>query len=154
VPGLRQRREDIPELATAILTRIHGQQTPPTLTADALAALQAYRFPGNVRELENILERASALCEDHRIGIEALRLNTSPVGDSDSTDSNAPLPVPVPAIDTTAANGSLETFLEGIERQVITQALEACRWNRTAAAEKLGLSFRALRYRLKKLGID
>lgn len=147
VPALRERRDDIPLLAKTILDRLSQQDggAPVQLDDDALATLQAYHFPGNVRELENILERAFTLCENRRITSTDLRLSGQM---PDAPGLNLSEPEPMGSAD------SLEDYLENIERRLITQALDATRWNRTAAAEKLGLSFRALRYRLKKLGID
>lgn len=141
VPPLRERREDIAELADAVLRRLAGGRQPPRLHPDALARLQAYRFPGNVRELENMLERAFTLCEDDEIRPGDLRL----------TEGSA---ATCAAAGTLAQVENLEDYLEQIERQLIMQALEETRWNRTAAAQRLGLSFRSMRYRLKKLGID
>ncbi|MFV1943696.1 sigma-54 dependent transcriptional regulator [Pseudomonas luteola] len=143
VPPLRERREDIAELCSTILKRLakESQQDLAQLTDDALAKLKSYRFPGNVRELENMLERAYTLCEDNLIKPSDLRLADTP--QSSSTG------------ETNLANiNNLEDYLEEIERKLIMQALEETRWNRTAAAERLGLSFRSMRYRLKKLGID
>jgi two-component system response regulator PilR (NtrC family) len=111
------------------------------LSAQALEKLKNYRFPGNVRELENMLERASALCDAELIQPQDLRLTeASNQGEAGSH--------------CLAQIDNLEEHLEGIERNLIMQALEETRWNRTAAAQRLGLSFRSLRYRLKKLGID
>ena len=111
------------------------------LDEDALEKLKSYRFPGNVRELENMLERAYTLCEDDRITASDLRLaDCSPANESGETSL--------------AQIDNLEDHLEAIERKLIMQALEETRWNRTAAAQRLGLSFRSMRYRLKKLGID
>lgn len=143
VPPLRERREDIAELCSTILKRLakESQQDLAQLTDDALAKLKSYRFPGNVRELENMLERAYTLCEDNLIKPSDLRLADTP------QSSNAG--------ETSLANiSNLEDYLEEIERKLIMQALEETRWNRTAAADRLGLSFRSMRYRLKKLGID
>ncbi|ENA33284.1 MULTISPECIES: sigma-54-dependent transcriptional regulator [Pseudomonas] len=143
VPPLRERREDIAELCSTILKRLakESQQDLAQLTDDALAKLKSYRFPGNVRELENMLERAYTLCEDNLIKPSDLRL-----ADTSQSSSTG---------ETSLANiSNLEDYLEEIERKLIMQALEETRWNRTAAAERLGLSFRSMRYRLKKLGID
>ncbi|MDT0619791.1 sigma-54 dependent transcriptional regulator [Salinisphaera sp. P385] len=150
VPPLRERAADIPELADCILAGLAshlGLDPTPSLAASARDALQAHDFPGNVRELENILERAVTLCDDADIGVEYLRLQ-SPLARPD--ENTAP-----PTAETRPAGVEpLENRLEHIERQSIIQALEATRYNKTRAAEKLGISFRALRYRLKKLGID
>jgi two-component system response regulator PilR (NtrC family) len=143
VPSLRERREDIPLLAARMLTRL-AQGTgvaSATLSSDALAKLKNYRFPGNVRELENMLERAYTLCENEQIQASDLRL-------ADVTSSGESGEISLAGID------NLEDYLESIERKLIEQALEETRWNRTAAAERLGMTFRSLRYRLKKLGID
>ncbi|WP_286788381.1 MULTISPECIES: sigma-54 dependent transcriptional regulator [unclassified Pseudomonas] len=143
VPPLRERREDTAELCSTILKRLakESQQDLAQLTDDALAKLKSYRFPGNVRELENMLERAYTLCEDNLIKPSDLRLADTPQSSSTGETSLANI-------------NNLEDYLEEIERKLIMQALEETRWNRTAAAERLGLSFRSMRYRLKKLGID
>jgi two-component system response regulator PilR (NtrC family) len=142
VPPLRERREDIPLLADAMLRRMsEAAGVRLRLSEQALEKLKNYRFPGNVRELENMLERASALSETELIQPEDLRL----------TDAGNPGEA---ADHCLAQIDNLEDHLEGIERNLIMQALEETRWNRTAAAQRLGLSFRSLRYRLKKLGID
>ncbi len=115
-----------------------------------------------MRELENILERAQTLCEGEIIQPADLNLPTAtarPAAPSTPPPSNPPRPTAAPATAAPAAQGDpptrdLESYLEQLERDAITQALEATRYNKTAAAEKLGISFRALRYRLKKLGID
>ena len=143
VPALRERREDIGALATHMLERLARDAglAPATLGDDALARLKSYRFPGNVRELENMLERAYTLCEGDVIRPADLRLADAPAATATGEASLANI-------------ANLEDHLESIERQLIMQALEETRWNRTAAAERLGLSFRSMRYRLKKLGID
>ena len=143
VPPLRERREDIPQLADVMLRRLSDGTglAPAKLTGDALEKLKSYRFPGNVRELENMLERAHTLCEDEQIKASDLRLADAVCSTDDGEASLA-------SID------NLEDYLEDIERKLIMQALEETRWNRTAAAQRLGLTFRSMRYRLKKLGID
>ncbi|WP_374381865.1 sigma-54-dependent transcriptional regulator [Pseudomonas fluvialis] len=142
VPPLRERREDIPLLANVLLQRLNQcSHNNVQLSEDAIAKLQSYRFPGNVRELENMLERAYTLCEHERIEARDLRLADSSLP-SDGGETSLAL------VD------NLEDYLEAIERKLIMQALEETRWNRTAAAERLGMSFRSMRYRLKKLGID
>jgi len=158
VPPLRDRGDDIPLLANHILERIAREyECPPAhLTPAAIGRLKGYHFPGNVRELENILERAFTLCDDDQIDAEDLHLNggVAPAGSMEKQPETSAAdpgteepPVPDGEID-------LEDYLEGIERQAIEKALEATRWNKTAAARRLGISFRALRYRLKKLGMD
>ena len=143
VPALRERREDIPLLADTMLKRLgEGSGLPPAkLTGEALDKLKCYRFPGNVRELENMLERAYTLCENDQIQAHDLRL-------ADASPATEAGEASLAQID------NLEDYLEEIERKLIMQALEETRWNRTAAAQRLGLTFRSMRYRLKKLGID
>lgn len=143
VPPLRERREDIGKLAEAMLRRLaqDSGDTPALLHPEALAKLQSYRFPGNVRELENMLERAYTLCEGEEIKPGDLRLSDAP-GISENGEASL------------AQIDNLEDHLEEVERKLIMQALEETRWNRTAAAQRLGLSFRSMRYRLKKLGLD
>lgn len=142
VPSLRERREDVPELAEAVLRRLGRRMkiTPPILGKDALEALEAYAFPGNVRELENILERAITLSTSGEVRASDIQLRPTPVGSTAAvTPPNA---------------GALGDHLEDIERDAIVKALEQTRFNKTAAAKVLGMSFRALRYRIKKLGIE
>jgi two-component system response regulator PilR (NtrC family) len=163
VPPLRERSEDIPELADAIVTRLArrlGTQAP-TLTPEALEVLRAFSFPGNVRELENVLERALALCNQGRIDVGDLQLRALPRAEN----AGAPPPevlaqmrgvgaAPAEAAAPAAARGALGEQLEDVERVAIIKALEAARYNKTAAAKALGMTFRALRYRIKKLGIE
>jgi two-component system response regulator PilR (NtrC family) len=143
VPALRERREDIPQLAEAVLKRLAASSglPPAVLTPGAMDTLKSYRFPGNVRELENMLERAYTLCEDDRIDAGDLRV----------TDQTANVEAGEPSL---AEVDNLEDYLESVERKLILQALEETRWNRTAAAQRLNMSFRSMRYRLKKLGLD
>ena len=144
VPPLRERREDIAQLADVMLARLADGTglAAAKLHPDALEKLKNYRFPGNVRELENMLERAYTLCEDDQITPSDLRLaDASSPGNEGGETSLAQI-------------DNLEDYLEDIERKLIMQALEETRWNRTAAAQRLGLTFRSMRYRLKKLGID
>ncbi|WP_243351912.1 sigma-54-dependent transcriptional regulator [Stenotrophomonas acidaminiphila] len=148
VPPLRERRGDLPQLAAAILSRLaRSQQLPtPLLSPSALDALGGYAFPGNVRELENVLERALALADGDSIGASDLRLPT-PRGDAGSASEEA-------QADIDAGNAALPSYIEQMERAAIQKALEENRWNRTRTAAQLGITFRALRYKLKKLGMD
>jgi two-component system response regulator PilR (NtrC family) len=152
VPALRERPEDVPDLAEAILFRLGRRMNvpPPTLTRDALDALGNYYFPGNVRELENILERAVTLCSGGEIRIEDIQLRPA------AAPGAAPGAAPEPGAEAAsgARNGKLGDHLEDIERDAIVKALEKHRFNKTAAAKALGMSFRTLRYRIKKLGIE
>ncbi|MGB8338910.1 MAG: sigma-54 dependent transcriptional regulator [Burkholderiales bacterium] len=144
MPSLRQIPEDIPVIARFILARFARQNggAVPTIDDAAMKALQQYEFPGNVRELENVLERALALCGGDKIGKDDLYL--SEVGDADNELSGTLQPGELP----------LEDYLDRVERDAIMQALEKTRYNKTAAAKLLGITFRALRYRLDRLGID
>ncbi|MCD5993227.1 sigma-54-dependent Fis family transcriptional regulator [Pseudomonas sp. CDFA 602] len=143
VPSLRERREDIDQLAASVLKRLAANSGQPLarLHDQALDTLKSYRFPGNVRELENMLERAYTLCENDEIHAGDLRLAESAAAQESDGHNLANI-------------DNLEDYLEKIERKLILQALEETRWNRTAAADRLGLSFRSMRYRLKKLGLE
>lgn len=152
VPPLRERPEDIPELCAHILERLAAQTgvPAPILAPDAIGALGKYPFPGNVRELENILERAMTLCEGNRIHDSDLRLTSSgQIGEPARADDDGGQ-----VRDTPAPADDLDSVLENVERQTILNALEEARWNKTAAARNLGISFGALRYRMQKFGLD
>jgi len=175
VPSLRERADDIALLAVQILERLAREYgaDAPVLGDAALVALQSYRFPGNVRELENVLERAFTLCDRHRIeprdlnlpGISSraepaleptapeIEIEIQTATEDDDFDGAVPQP-PFASTYQLKPGESLEAYLEGIERQIITETLEATRWNKTAAAKRLGITFRALRYRLKKLNLE
>jgi two-component system response regulator PilR (NtrC family) len=142
VPSLRERPEDVPELAESVLRRLGRRMkiTPPTLSKEALVALETYAFPGNVRELENILERAITMSTGGEVRGGDIQLRATTIGSA--SPANAP------------SGGALGDHLEDIEREAILKALEQTRYNKTAAAKVLGMSFRALRYRIKKLGIE
>lgn len=151
IPPLRDRPEDIPLLAENLLERfaLQNKTSKPILTHEAWTELCKYTFPGNVRELSNILERAMALNETGLIQLIDLRL---PRHETREISVLAELSHPaIPVVDHTLG---LDASLEQVERQLITQALETTHWNRTAAAKILGISFRALRYRLQKHGLD
>jgi two-component system response regulator PilR (NtrC family) len=143
VPPLRERREDIPLLAEHCLQKLtaNNRGEALTLTTDAVEALRAYDFPGNVRELENILERATTLSEGQAINGMDLQLPAA----GRAPDS---------ALTLTPGEVPLDTYMDNIEKDVLIKALEQTRYNKTAAARQLGITFRALRYRLKKLGLD
>ena len=148
VPSLRERPEDITVLADYFLNKIASTwQTPvPTLQPDAIEALKHYPFPGNVRELENILERAMTLCESDNISAIDLQLP-----DIKPAEQNHAQQVEE---DSTRNDYGLDPMLENTQREAIIRALEQTRYNKTAAAKLLGISFRAMRYRIKKLGIE
>jgi two-component system response regulator PilR (NtrC family) len=143
MPSLREHPQDIPLLAARIFDRIareHAERGPMKLADEALEALSQHPFPGNVRELENVLERATALCDGAIIGAHDLYLPQTEAAAAGDTGPDSAVP--------------LENYLGEIERQAILKALDETRWNRTAAAKKLGMTLRSLRYRLAKLGIE
>ncbi len=150
VPSLRERISDIPELAQLFLSNFAKEANVaiPQLNKDALTALKNYHFPGNVRELENILERAFTLCHDDTITVEDLKLREG--GKTPAPDNL------YPSINDLCAEQteSIDEYMAEVEREILTKALEQTAWNRTAAAKKLGISFRQMRYKLKKLGMD
>jgi two-component system response regulator PilR (NtrC family) len=139
MPPLREMQEDITGIANAILARL-ARGVPARLEADAQAALQHYPFPGNVRELENILERGLSLAADPQ-RITAADLHLTPY---ESEEDGASPP---------GEKWPLQDYLDRVERQAINEALEKTRFNRTAAAKLLGITFRARRYRMERLGI-
>ncbi|KRG69963.1 sigma-54-dependent transcriptional regulator [Pseudoxanthomonas dokdonensis] len=152
VPPLRERTGDLPQLTQAILARLaaqHGRDTP-ALSDAAMAALAGYGFPGNVRELENILERALAMADGDIINADDLYL---PQANGHARATAAGNGV-VHDINDDAPDGPLPSYIEQLERSAIHKALEDNRWNKTKAAAQLGITFRALRYKLKKLGIE
>jgi two-component system response regulator PilR (NtrC family) len=154
VPPLRERRDDLAQLAADILARLSREQgrSAPSLSDGAGAALMAYPFPGNVRELENILERALALSDGDSVDADDLGLQgRSGVSRDVVEPHHARLPDTTPPPHSPSA---LPTYIEDIERKAIEKALQEARYNKTKAAAALGITFRALRYKLKKLGID
>lgn len=138
MPPLRERMEDIAPLVEAILRRVFGD-SPPKLSSGAVKALSFYSFPGNVRELENILERATALCSDDLIEAEDLHLGPEEMSGSEEQGRGSE---------------TLDEYLNRLERQAILEALQKSEGNRTAAARLLGVTFRSMRYRLERLGIE
>ena len=142
VPSLRERLSDIPELAAAITARFASRtgMAATVISDEAMALLATHDYPGNVRELENVIERALTLCDGGTIRPEDIELRGSPSQFEESVPPHRP--------------GTLPETLDDIERNSIRRALEEARYNKTAAARALGISFRALRYRIKKLGIE
>ncbi len=156
VPPLRERREDLPQLAADVLGRLAEEQgrPAPRLGDDALAALLAYAFPGNVRELENILERALAMADGDRVSASDLHLPAASSPPANQPVGAAEAATGTPQTPATPAAAPLPTYIEDLERQAIEKALQENRYNKTKTAAALGITFRALRYKLKKLGID
>ncbi len=143
VPPLRDRQEDIEILIEYILDKICKENgiSTPKISEKSRAALRSYLYPGNVRELENILERAVALCDEGKIKHEDLHIPHELQLNSTTENINQDKDI------------KLNSYLDDVERERILNALEETHWNRTAAAKELGISFRALRYRLQKLNI-
>ena len=139
MPSLREMREDIPLIANAILAKL-SRGVVAQLEPEAVAALERYPFPGNVRELENILERGLSLATDPQ-HITAEDLHLTPL--ADEADAAGP----------PGDKWPLQDYLDRVERAAINEALEKTRYNRTAAAKLLGITFRAMRYRMERLGI-
>jgi two-component system, NtrC family, response regulator PilR len=157
VPALREHAEDIPELCDAMLRRLSRRLggDSPRLTPDALARLASYSFPGNVRELENVLERALTLSSGEELGPEDLQLRSVARGRQAAGEAPAPDHAGAGGSEAEAKPGeALGEQIEHLERDAILKALEQTRYNKTAAAKLLGMTFRALRYRIKKLGIQ
>jgi hypothetical protein len=173
MPPLREMREDLPQLITQLL-RKHRQGGDYTLTQPAKQALLQYSYPGNFRELENILERAVALAADNTIDAADLQLSSSPLLDEDDDWGSAIAAVSQnsSSADTAEAaapenSGQLDNlpgfvlgrtqvqdYLDDVERLIIEQALQKTRYNRTQAAKLLGISFRSMRYRMERLEIE
>jgi len=153
VPPLRERKEDIPPLIDALLSRVaEASQLPkPKIHHSAQQKLINYSYPGNIRELENILERAFTLCEDNQIQENDLQIGkTAAISESrESTGSKANQHFLA-----CQNHETIDDYLAEVERDIICETLEQTRWNKTLAAKKLGISFRSLRYRLAKLGLD
>jgi two-component system response regulator PilR (NtrC family) len=162
VPPLRERLDDLAEICAAVIERVAGDAgvTPvPELDAAALALLRRHAFPGNVRELENMLHRALALAGGARIGAEDLELPDSAPDEARGLAAGGPgaSPAPVAAAGAgpalTPLPSDLAAHLDQVEREILERALERHRFNRTAAGASLGLSLRQMRYRMARLGI-
>jgi two-component system response regulator PilR (NtrC family) len=155
VPPLRERISDLPALCAAVLQRIArdaGVAPLPTLAADALQHLLRYSFPGNVRELENLLHRALAMASTAEIGRSDLALPEELLQEVEAADAdNAPAPLPISGAPALPAD--LAAYLDGVEREILVRALERHRYNRTAAGASMGLSLRQMRYRMARLGV-
>ncbi len=158
LPALRQRPEDIPALADYYLKQLasYYHEEPKKLNHKAEEALKLYSFPGNLQELENILERAITLADSEHIDPRHLKLpEQQPTQSAPVQTTRAPqTEEAAPSQTSRPAEQSLEDYLQEIEKREILAALDSTLWNRTAAAKRLGMSFRSLRYRLKKLGIE
>ena len=161
VPALRERREDLPALCTALLARIalDGGMPVPTLSADVLQRLASHPLRGNVRELENLLHRAVALNDGDELHLDFAGEQGLSVELPDTALTPAPVDVPVADADTVNAPtpslpGDLQNHLDQQEREILVRALQASGFNRTAAAARLGLSLRQIRYRIARLGIS
>ena len=162
VPPLRERIDDLPAICGAVLQRIAhdaGVTPVPTLAPDALEHLLRYAFPGNVRELENLLHRALALAGTEVIVRADLALpdellaerdaNAQAAADRGAPASQAAATTPAPV----ALPNDLAAYLDAVEREILERALERYRYNRTAAGASLGLSLRQMRYRMARLGV-
>jgi two-component system response regulator PilR (NtrC family) len=138
MPALRELREDIPEISGQILNRLRGKASVE-FSAGAMQALNKYDFPGNVRELENVIERGLALCSENVIQVEDLQLSPADIAEMSPSGLQGRYP--------------LTDYLDRIEREAILEALKQTSFNRTAAAKILGVTFRALRHRMSRLNI-
>jgi two-component system response regulator PilR (NtrC family) len=166
LPPLRERLDDLALLCESILARLAGPGQQAALGPGVLEMLQAYSFPGNVRELENVLERALAFANDGVIEVHDLQLKAArvqepaaaqgaPAQAAPVTAPAAPVaPAPAPATDAEPLPNNLPEYLSQIERDIIQRALNQTQFNRTQAASLLGISVRQLRYQMQKLGIQ
>jgi two-component system response regulator PilR (NtrC family) len=166
LPPLRERLDDLALLCESILARLAGPGQQAALGPGVLEMLQAYSFPGNVRELENVLERALAFANDGVIEVHDLQLKAArvqepaaaqgaPAPAAPVTAPAAPVaPAPAPAADAEPLPNNLPEYLSQIERDIIQRALNQTQFNRTQAASLLGISVRQLRYQMQKLGIQ
>ena len=165
IPPLRQRREDLPALCEALLDRIARESglPPKRMAAAGLQRLQQHPLPGNVRELENILHRAVALTDGDSLDLAELdqgpEAAAAPVAPPPATPTMPLAPLPDGATGPAAAAGAaipqdLQAYLDQEERRILIQALVDARYNRTLAAQRLGISLRQMRYRIDRLRID
>ncbi|MBI3156803.1 MAG: sigma 54-interacting transcriptional regulator, partial [Burkholderiales bacterium] len=157
VPPLRERIEDLPVIGAALLARIAreaGVEPAPVLAADALALLAQHSFPGNVRELENLLHRALALTGGDRIAAADLGLGQAADEETRADEAAEAAAAAAPAFADAALPPDLQAYLDAVERDVLERALARHRYNRTAAGASLGLSLRQMRYRMARLGVD
>lgn len=163
VAPLRERREDIALLTHYLLHKLANDMelAVPTLSSDAQKLLTQYHFPGNVRELENILERAFTLCESNLIDVQDLQLrdqgNATALNEEKTYSQKTTQRPNNQAVDypaRCAEYASLDEYLQDVEKEILCHALEHAKWNKTLAAKHLGITFRSLRYRLQKLGLD
>ena len=160
MPALRTMKDDIPLIANAVMTRLCKESARPVCNfkQEALYVLQNYDFPGNVRELENILERTLALCSDTEIGTDQLQL-TSKVKEITQAVASDDLKQPVQFVEKVCpalidSNLPLQDYLDKLERDSIVKALIDNKYNRTKAAKILGVTVRSLRYRMERLGLN
>jgi two-component system response regulator PilR (NtrC family) len=157
VPPLRERLDDLASICAAVLERLAadaGVSPPPTLDAEAMALLARYPFPGNVRELENLLHRAVALSGGDVIGRDDLGLaDDAEELRSDPTPAGVTAP-PQTLTDPAALPADLAAHLDQVERDILVRALERHHFNRTAAGANLGLTLRQMRYRMARLGVN
>jgi two-component system, NtrC family, response regulator PilR len=149
VPPLRERREDLPALCQALLARIaqDSGMTPPQLTPELLAQLQLHPLPGNVRELENLLHRALALFDGAQ-----LQVDLAPIPPASSSASE-PVAAAAVAYAPVTTPSDIQAYLDQQEREILVKTLRDTNFNRTAAAQRLGLSLRQIRYRIARLAI-
>jgi two-component system, NtrC family, response regulator PilR len=156
LPALRDRREDLPQLTQALLARIAADsgEAPRVVSAPMMSTLRRSPLTGNVRELENILHRSLALSDGAELEIEAEEMRSygqdAPLGSANPVAGGDPLVDGVPA----AMPSDLQSHLDTQEKAILLQALTECGFNRTAAAARLGISLRQIRYRMVRLGID
>ena len=166
VPPLRARKGDVALLIKHFLKREEEAGQAVSLSKPAHESLLDYSYPGNIRELQNLIERASVMCEDGIISVDDLRLQAANERGKDIGSADEARPKSVNKEDSifmelnkrslkqVLEGASLDAYLERIEKLLLEKAVSESRWNKTVSAKKLGISFRSIRYRLKKLGFD